>query len=146
PPAAGPQAVGPRVRPAPAGSPHGAPRRTSRRTSRPQRRATRTPGRTGSPSTSTRGASAGGASRFPAKRSCRGAGIGRAIRGGPGSVDRWRGRTSGNLKDALAAEVLRRVESFGPAFPFREGRMVLPASLGVDLVSRFKGAIQQVFL
>ena len=50
------------------------------------------------------------------------------------------------ITDALAAEVLRRLESFGPAFPFREGRMVLPASLGVDLVSRFKGAIQQVFL
>lgn len=50
------------------------------------------------------------------------------------------------LTDPVAAEVLRRAESFGPAFPFRDGRMHLPVSLGVDLVSRYKGAIQQVFL
>jgi uncharacterized protein (UPF0216 family) len=50
------------------------------------------------------------------------------------------------VTDPLAAEVLRRAESFGPAFPFREGRMLLPVSLGVDLISRYKGAIQQVFL
>ncbi len=50
------------------------------------------------------------------------------------------------LTDPLAGEVLRRIEAFGPAFPFREGRMHLPLSLGVDLVSRYRGAIQQVFL
>ena len=50
------------------------------------------------------------------------------------------------LTDEIAAAVLRRAEAFGPAFPFREGRMHLPASLGVDLVSRYRGAIQQVFL
>jgi uncharacterized protein (UPF0216 family) len=50
------------------------------------------------------------------------------------------------LTDAVAAAVLRTAEKFGPAFPFREGRMYLPLSLGVDLVSRYKGAIQQVFL
>ena len=50
------------------------------------------------------------------------------------------------IADELAATVLRRVEGFEPAFPFREGRMILPVSLGVDLVSRYKGAIQQVFL
>jgi uncharacterized protein (UPF0216 family) len=50
------------------------------------------------------------------------------------------------LTDGVAAAVLRRAEGFGPAFPFREGRMVLPASLGADLVSRYRGAIQQVFL
>ena len=50
------------------------------------------------------------------------------------------------VTDAVAAAVLRKVEGFGAAFPFREGRMLLPASLGVDLVSRYKGAIQQVFL
>ena len=59
---------------------------------------------------------------------------------------------SGDLADScyvtnpVAAGVLRRAESFGPAFPYREGRMYLPLSLGVDLVSRYKGAIQQVFL
>ena len=42
--------------------------------------------------------------------------------------------------------MLRRLESFGPAFPFRDGRMHLPLSLGVDLVSRYRGALQQVFL
>ena len=50
------------------------------------------------------------------------------------------------LTDPVAGEVLRRAESFGPAFPFRDGRMHLPLSLGVDLISRYKGAIQQVFL
>jgi len=50
------------------------------------------------------------------------------------------------ITDAIAAEVLRKAEGFGPAYPFREGRMYLPLSLGVDLVSRYKGAIQQVFL
>ncbi len=50
------------------------------------------------------------------------------------------------VADGVAAEVLRRAESFGAAFPFRGGRMHLPASLGVDLVSRYRGAIQQVFL
>ncbi|TLZ58052.1 MAG: DUF61 family protein [Methanobacteriota archaeon] len=50
------------------------------------------------------------------------------------------------ITDGIAATVLRRAEGFGPAYPFREGRMYLPLSLGVDLVSRYKGAIQQVFL
>ena len=38
------------------------------------------------------------------------------------------------------------VLDFERAFPYREGRMYLPLSLGVDLVSRYRGAIQQVFL
>jgi uncharacterized protein (UPF0216 family) len=50
------------------------------------------------------------------------------------------------ISDSLGAAVLRRVEGFGPAFPFREGRMYLPLSLGIDLISRYKGALQQVFL
>lgn len=50
------------------------------------------------------------------------------------------------LTDPVAGEVLRRVESFGPAFPFRDGRMHIPLSLGIDLVSRYRGAVQQVFL
>ena len=50
------------------------------------------------------------------------------------------------LTDEVAAAVLRRAEGFGPAFPYREGRMYLPLSLGVYLVSRYRGAIQQVFL
>ncbi len=52
----------------------------------------------------------------------------------------------GFVADPLAAEVLRRAESFGGAYPFREGRMYLPLSLGVDLVSRYGGALQALFL
>ncbi len=61
-------------------------------------------------------------------------------------------RFSADLEDAcfvtdpLASEVLRRAEGFGPAYPFRDGRMYLPLSLGVDLVSRYGGALQSVFL
>jgi uncharacterized protein (UPF0216 family) len=50
------------------------------------------------------------------------------------------------VTDPVAATVLRRAESFGPAFPYRDGRMYLPLSLGIDLLSRYRGAIQQVFL
>ncbi len=50
------------------------------------------------------------------------------------------------ITDPVAADVLRRAESFGPAFPHRDGRMYLPLSLGIDLVSRYGGAIQRVFL
>ena len=50
------------------------------------------------------------------------------------------------VTDPLAAKVLRRAESFGRAYPFREGRMYLPLSLGVDLVSRYGGALQALFL
>jgi len=47
--------------------------------------------------------------------------------------------------DPLAAEVVRRAEGFGAAYPFRDGRMYLPLSLGVDLVSRYGGALQALF-
>ena len=50
------------------------------------------------------------------------------------------------VADPRAAEVLRRAEGFGAAYPFRDGRMVLPLSLGVDLVSRYGGALQALFL
>ena len=79
-----------------------------------------------------------------------------AARCGPGEAEALRLpirlHFSGELPDAcyltdpVAGEVLRRLESFGPAFPFRDGRMHLPLSLGVDLVSRYRGALQQVFL
>jgi len=50
------------------------------------------------------------------------------------------------LTDPIAAEVVRRAEGFGAAYPFRDGRMYLPLSLGVDLVSRYGGALQGLFL
>ncbi len=79
-----------------------------------------------------------------------------ASRCDPGEAERLRLpirlHFSGELEDAcyltdpVAGQVLRRLESFGPAFPFRDGRMHLPLSLGVDLISRYRGAIQHVFL
>lgn len=50
------------------------------------------------------------------------------------------------LPDPLAADVLRRAEGWGVAYPFRDGRAYLPLSLGVDLVSRYGGAVQALFL
>ena len=52
---------------------------------------------------------------------------------------------SAYLTDELAAKALRTVEKFDRAFPFRDGRMVLPHSLAVDLVRRQGGAVQLAF-
>ncbi len=52
---------------------------------------------------------------------------------------------SAYVSEELAARALRAVESFGPAFPYRGGRMYLPHSLAVDLVRRSGGTIQLVF-
>ncbi len=52
---------------------------------------------------------------------------------------------SAYLTDELGAKVLRAVEAFDRAFPFRDGRMVLPHSLAVDLVRRLGGAVQLAF-
>ena len=49
------------------------------------------------------------------------------------------------LTDELASKALRAAEAFGPAFPFRDGKMVLPHSLAVDLVRRYGGALQIAF-
>lgn len=49
------------------------------------------------------------------------------------------------LSDELAARALRRLEGFGDAFPFRDGRMYLPHSLAVDLVRHSGGTIQLAF-
>lgn len=58
---------------------------------------------------------------------------------------------TGDLEDSAyvaeesAAQALRAVEGFGPAFPYRGGRMYLPHSLAVDLVRRGGGTIQLAF-
>lgn len=52
---------------------------------------------------------------------------------------------SAYLSEELAAKAVRAVEGFGPAFPYREGRMYLPHSLAVDLVRRSGGTIQLAF-
>ncbi len=49
------------------------------------------------------------------------------------------------LADALAAKALRDLEKFDLAFPFRDGRMMLPHSLAVDIVRRLGGAVQLAF-
>jgi uncharacterized protein (UPF0216 family) len=50
------------------------------------------------------------------------------------------------LDDALAAEVLRRLEGFGKAYPFRDGKMWLPSSLGLELILKYRTAIQRLFV
>lgn len=58
---------------------------------------------------------------------------------------------SGDLEDSaylaeeLAAKALRALENFGPAFPYRGGRMYLPHSLAVDIVRRSGGTVQLAF-
>jgi uncharacterized protein (UPF0216 family) len=50
------------------------------------------------------------------------------------------------VSEELAAEVLRRLEGWEQAYPFREGRMWLPVSLAVDLIRRHGGAVQAIYL
>jgi uncharacterized protein (UPF0216 family) len=50
------------------------------------------------------------------------------------------------ILDPLAADVLHRLEGWGDAYPFREGRMWLPQSLAVDLLLRYGGALQRLML
>jgi len=52
---------------------------------------------------------------------------------------------SAYLSDELAAKAIRALEQFGPAFPYRGGRMHLPHSLAVDLARRSGGTIQLAF-
>lgn len=50
------------------------------------------------------------------------------------------------LDDSLAAEVLRRLENFGKAYPTRDGRTWLPASLGVELLRKHPTALQRLLV
>ena len=52
---------------------------------------------------------------------------------------------SAYLSEELAAKALRALENFGPAFPYRAGRMYVPHSLAVDLVRRSGGILQLAF-
>ncbi len=47
--------------------------------------------------------------------------------------------------EELAAKALHATEGYGAAFPFRGGRMYLPASLAVDLVRHSGGTVQLAF-
>jgi len=53
---------------------------------------------------------------------------------------------SAYISDALAVEILHRLEAWGKAYPFRDGKMWLPQSLAVDLVLRYGGALQRLVL
>lgn len=51
-----------------------------------------------------------------------------------------------SLDDELATAVFRRLEGFGKAYPFREGRAWLPYALGLDLVRRYPTVLQRVLV
>ncbi len=53
---------------------------------------------------------------------------------------------SAYMTDALAAEILRRIEAWGETYLFRDGRAWLPRSLAVDLILRYGGALQPLIL
>ena len=42
--------------------------------------------------------------------------------------------------------MLRRLESFGPAYNFKDGKMWIPASIGLDILRRYGLIIQRLFL
>ena len=48
--------------------------------------------------------------------------------------------------DELAAEVLHRLERWGQAYPYRDGKMWLPQSLAVDLLQRYGGVVQRLMM
>lgn len=48
--------------------------------------------------------------------------------------------------DELGADVLRRLEGWGDAYPYRDGKMWLPQSLAVDLLLRYGGVLQRLIL
>jgi len=50
------------------------------------------------------------------------------------------------VEDELAAQVLRKLEGFERAYRYIDGKMWLPLSLTVELLSKYKTAIQIVFL
>lgn len=48
--------------------------------------------------------------------------------------------------DELAADVLHRLEGWGAAYPYRDGRMWIPHSLAVDLLLRYGAVLQRLML
>jgi uncharacterized protein (UPF0216 family) len=50
------------------------------------------------------------------------------------------------IADETASMVLRRLEDFGPAYKYRQGRMLMPASLGLSLIRKYGRLIQRLFL
>ena len=50
------------------------------------------------------------------------------------------------VEDELAAQVLRKLEGYERAYRYIDGKMWLPLSLVVELLSKYKTALQMVFL
>jgi len=50
------------------------------------------------------------------------------------------------INDKVAADVLRKLEGFGDAYPMRDGKMWLPNSLAAALMRRYKTIFQRLFL
>lgn len=50
------------------------------------------------------------------------------------------------IADEIAAEAIRELEGYGRVYQFRDGKMWLPYSIGMELIRKYKGAIQQLFL
>ena len=50
------------------------------------------------------------------------------------------------ITDETASAVLRRLEGFGPAYKYRNGKMWMPASLGMHLIRKYGRMIQRFFL
>lgn len=50
------------------------------------------------------------------------------------------------FSDDVASKVLRRLEGFGEAYPYRDGKMWIPYSLAMELLIKYKTAMQRIFL
>ncbi|MFQ6128048.1 MAG: DUF61 family protein [Thermoplasmata archaeon] len=50
------------------------------------------------------------------------------------------------ITDELASTILRRLENFGPAYQYQEGKMWMPASIGLHLIRKYGHIIQRLFL
>ncbi|UCD93005.1 MAG: DUF61 family protein [Methanobacteriota archaeon] len=50
------------------------------------------------------------------------------------------------ISDDIASEVIRKMEGYEKVYQYRDGKMWLPNSIGLELIRKYKGAIQQLFL
>jgi uncharacterized protein (UPF0216 family) len=50
------------------------------------------------------------------------------------------------ISDEVASEVIRKMEGYNKVYQYRDGKMWMPNSIGMELIRKYKGAIQQLFL
>ncbi len=50
------------------------------------------------------------------------------------------------IEDEVAATVLRKLEGYDRAYRYIDGKMWLPLSIAMELVGKYRGALQMVFL